>query len=48
MPDALIQEIFDYLLVQMTECLDLIVSQEGAGMLAEARGIFFDFNEKIK
>lgn len=32
--------------MQLTECLEQIVAQEGAGMLAESRGIFFDFNEK--
>lgn len=46
MPVALISEIYDYLIVQLTECLDAVIAQEGSGMLAESRGIFFDFDEK--
>ena len=42
----LVQEIYDFLIVQLTECLETIVSHEGGGMLAESKGIFFDFNEK--
>ena len=46
MPEGLIQEIYDFLIVQLTESLESIVAQEGAGMLAEARGVFFDFDER--
>lgn len=46
LPEGLLQEIFDLLIVQMSECLEMIVAQEGSGMMAESRGIFFDFDEK--
>ena len=42
----MIQEIFDFLVDQITQSLDKIVEQEGSGMLAEQQGIFFDLNEK--
>ena len=45
-PAQLIQEIFDFLFLQIMQALEVIVAQEGTGMLAEQQGIFFDLNQK--
>ena len=35
-PQEVKQEVFDFFLMQLTDCLEILVSQQGTGMLAES------------
>ena len=46
MQPELISELFDCMIIELTEALDRVVAQSGTSILAESKGDFFVFEEK--